>query len=241
MNVGALWPDLSQRMFAPELMDAPDCDPGRLQRSYRELALINQWLARARHLLTRHVLDHVARTPERPARFVDVGCGGGDVLAFMQARVRARRLPLQLVGVDLDPRAVSFARARLGPRSDVRVLEGSALALEELGLPFDYVFCNHMLHHFPDQEVPQVLAALHHAAGRRLLVSDLLRSPWAYAGYSLLAGVLFHRSYTFHDGRLSIRKGFHPDELARAAQTAGIAGAQVGTLAPGRVYLLADR
>jgi 2-polyprenyl-3-methyl-5-hydroxy-6-metoxy-1,4-benzoquinol methylase len=234
------WPDLSQRLFAPELMDAPDCDPAHLRRSYLELGLINRWLSRARELLERHVLAHAARTPERSARFVDVGCGGGDLLAFVHQRCRTLGLRFQLVGVDLDPRAVSFARARLAGLPDVQILPGSALALADLGLRFDYVFCNHLLHHFPDAEVPSVLRALAHAAGRRLLVSDLLRSPWSYLGYSAIAPLLFHRSYTVHDGRLSIRKGFHPDELSRAAATAGIQHAHVGTLPPGRIYLVAD-
>jgi 2-polyprenyl-3-methyl-5-hydroxy-6-metoxy-1,4-benzoquinol methylase len=240
----ALWPDLSHRHFAPEQMDAPDCDPARLDQTYNELASINHWLSRARTLLSRHVLAHAARTPDRPVRFADVGCGGGDLLPFMHQRARDLGLRMEIVGVDANPRAVSFARARLGllglDRCGVSILQGSAFALDDVGPPFDYVFCNHLLHHFPDGEVPQVLGALHRASQRRLLVSDLLRSPAAYAGYTALAAFFFHSSYTFDDGRLSIRKGFHPSELVQAASSAGISRAEVGTLAPGRVYLVAD-
>jgi hypothetical protein len=44
-------------------------------------------------------------------------------------------------------------------------------------------------------------------------MNDLKRSNLAYLGFTIFSGLLTHRSYHFHDGRLSIKRGFLPEEL----------------------------
>jgi hypothetical protein len=56
-----------------------------------------------------------------------------------------------------------------------------------------------------------VIAAVFEALKRArvgILLNDLARSPWGYLGYTIFTGLLLHRSFAFHDGRLSIRRGF---------------------------------
>jgi SAM-dependent methyltransferase len=236
--------DFPQRRFTAELMDAPDCDEQRLRQSYVELAAINRWLSRAPSLLDRYVLaDLPALTrgaPQRTIRVVDAGCGGGDVLAWLHRRAQALHLDLDLIGVDRDPRAVRFARERHGERPGLRFVEGSLYDLATIAPPADYVFCNHVLHHFADRDVPAVLASLFAATGRRLLINDLARSRLSYLAFTLLAALACRKSYTFHDGRLSIQKGFQEGELVAAAQRAQLPRPLVATCAPGRIFLVAD-
>jgi hypothetical protein len=44
-------------------------------------------------------------------------------------------------------------------------------------------------------------------------MNDLKRSNWAYLGFTIFSGLLTRRSFHFYDGRLSIRRGFLPEEL----------------------------
>lgn len=227
---------LAERVFVPEAIDG-DCDPERLRRTYSHLAIINRLLSRMRGLLGRHVLDDVARRGGT-ASVLEVGCGGGDVLAWLAAAGARRGLRLRLRGIDSDPRAAARARAALAHRPDILVEHA---ALSELGTgAADYVFCNHVLHHVPPDRVVAVLRKLRAAARRRLLVNDLERSWLAYGLYTALAGALFHRSYVWSDGRLSIRKGFRRGELARACAEAGFPGTtRVGRCFPWRVVIAA--
>ncbi|MCG5053403.1 MAG: methyltransferase [Myxococcales bacterium] len=229
-------PNFAERLFVPELMDDPHCDAETLSRTYRDLAFINATLSRMKALLVRYVLDDVA-TPGHAAHVVEVGCGGGDVLAWLAAEAQRRGLSLALTGVDSDARALAAARGRLERAPGVQVAD---VPLTELAsLRPDYVFCNHVLHHVAPNEVGEVLVTMQKACRRRLLVNDLHRSRFAYASYTVLAAALFRKSFAYHDGRLSIRKGFLPEELRTIAAHAGLPSqTQVGTLFPGRVFLV---
>lgn len=226
-----------ERIFVAEAIDDPDCDAETLRRTHAHLAIINTTLSRMGHLLRRHVLDD-ALAVGGSATVLEFGCGGGDMLASL-ARAGARAgADLRLVGLDSDPRAVARAKQILAPHANASVKQGS---IEDLALfSADYVFCNHVLHHFSPSDVVPALRQLRLAARRRLLVNDLERSAAAYWLYSALARAVFHRSFVYADGRLSIRKGFRVSELEAACRQAGFPpDFRVVRLPPWRVVITA--
>jgi len=227
-----------ERLYVGEAMDAPDADPGKLRRSYAQLALINAWLSRMAGLLRRHVLTPAARMAGSPT-VMEVGCGGGDVLLWLARAARAQGTRLSLVGVDADERALETARKTLAGVPELRLRRATIADLPSLE-PADFVFCNHVLHHVPPAEIPVALATLRRTAKRRLLVNDLERSSIAYALFSGLASVAFTDSFVRSDGLLSIRKGFRAHELAAACAEAGFPSAtRILRLFPWRVVILA--
>lgn len=80
---------------------------------------------------------------------LDVGCGGGHLLAHV-----ADRYPgVSLHGIDLLPRQVARANARLGAKGlGGRVVEGSALDLPYAGGQFDVVVSVASIKHWPEPE-----------------------------------------------------------------------------------------
>jgi len=233
-----LLPDLSRRALLPELMDDPHCDADRLLRTVRQFALINRLVSRYRTILTDGVLDDMARDPGRAYHLVDVGAGGCDIGCWLLRRAQSRGLQLRMTAIDADSRITEDARRRCRGVEGLTILEGNLFDVID-GMSFDYVFANHLLHHLQDVAIVKLLAAVGGKARRASIFSDLLRSRAAYAGYSLLAGLCWHRSFAWYDGRLSIRKGFLPDELLSLARRSGcLPAAQVTTHFPGRVVLL---
>jgi len=81
------------------------------------------------------------------ARVLDVGCGGGQRLAFL-----AEALPdAELCGLDLSPRQVARAARRTRTHGDrVTVVEGSALDLPFDDGHFDLVVSFGSIKHWPD-------------------------------------------------------------------------------------------
>ena len=79
----------------------------------------------------------------------------------------------------------------------------------------DVVTCSQLLHHFADDEIPDVLRELDRVAREWVVVADLRRSWLAACGFWLVSWPLgFHR-VTRHDGFVSVLRGFTGDELAR--------------------------
>ena len=234
-----VFPSFEHRIYAPEQMDAPDCDADKLRRTYTQLSIINRGLSRMRGLLAKHVLEDIKRVGG-PATIVEVGCGGGDVLAWLAKCTAGFDAPVRLVGIDSEARAVARARHKLARFPNVSVVQGGIDDIANLSGGADYVFCNHMLHHIPPQDLVAVLRSLRAAAGRRLLINDLERSQVAYVLYTGLAALAFHRSFVFSDGRLSIRKGFRVPELQQACLEAGYdPGFSVTRVWPWRVVITA--
>ncbi len=81
------------------------------------------------------------------ARLLDVGCGGGHLLAHFAKQ----RSDIRLTGIDLSPDQVKRARRRLSPdqaRTDVH--QGSALELPFPDAQFDAVYSMASIKHWPD-------------------------------------------------------------------------------------------
>jgi SAM-dependent methyltransferase len=82
-------------------------------------------------------------------RVLDVGCGPGT---------NARHfLHCEYLGVDINPAYIRDAERRFGPR--FRVADVTSIQAE-LGLGFDCILANSLLHHLPDDAVDRLLRHL---------------------------------------------------------------------------------
>jgi len=232
--------DFHHRWNGVELMDDPACDERLLRRTLGQFRLMNRLVSRYRHVLSRWVLRDMQRAPERAYHLVDVGAGGCDIALWLMAAARRRGLTLRITALDNDPRAVAFARERAGHIAGLDIRRGDLAALAVCG-EVDYVFSNHVMHHLPDPVVYETMRLMHRVADRCWMASDLQRSPWAYAGFQLL-GRFFRDSFTFEDGKRSIRRGFTAAEWQAGLAGAGLATeTRVETLRPGRVLAVGSR
>jgi SAM-dependent methyltransferase len=111
----------------------------RLWDALRDTYAIASGPARLGGLLARWVFDVNVRVAPTPPRVIEVGCGYGDLLAYL----RARGCTVQ--GVDLDARAADVA-ADLGVPVHVGTLED----LQAPPRAFDVAVLCHSLEHVPD-------------------------------------------------------------------------------------------
>lgn len=220
-------PDLGRRATGPELLDlgVPEADA---LESLSDLRFVNRWLGN-RAALRRAVAPHLARPG---ARLLDVGCGSADVTAYL---AREAGPAVRAVGLDLKP-----LHLRDAPRDVARVV-GDVRALPFGPRTFDVVTASLFLHHFDAHELPALLASLFERARGALVVSDLRRARVPYAFGRLAFRALFRSRVSVEDGLLSIRRGFHEEELQEACRAAGLPEPSIRRTWPYRLLMLVER
>jgi 2-polyprenyl-3-methyl-5-hydroxy-6-metoxy-1,4-benzoquinol methylase len=207
------FPDLQRRNTSDkEILELPGQDLNLTRRTIRQFKLINWLFSGSLGLIREHFFSVMEEDPDRQYTLLDLGAGGCDIAIAAVREARRRGLKLNITALDNDPRTLAVAQQAIRHYPEIRSVEGNALDLSRLG-SFDFVFSNHLLHHLAWDEIKKVLEQLSVQTRIAFVMSDLKRSNWAYLGFTLLSPLLTPRSFHFHDGRLSIRRGFLPEEL----------------------------
>jgi 2-polyprenyl-3-methyl-5-hydroxy-6-metoxy-1,4-benzoquinol methylase len=194
-------------------MDAPDCDPLKLERTYRQFGLVNRLFSGWRQLYVRELRPLLS--PTTVTTVLDIGSGGGDLARLLALWSRKDKLLLEVTGIDPDARAYSFAANR-PHHSTVSFAQADSSDLVREGRRFDVVISNHVIHHLQPAELTRLLADSVALARRLCLHNDLRRSPAAYGLFSL-AALPFRGSFIRSDGLISIRRSYTPAELTDTA------------------------
>jgi 2-polyprenyl-3-methyl-5-hydroxy-6-metoxy-1,4-benzoquinol methylase len=195
---------------AIEEMDRPDCDPVRLDRTYRQFALVNRVLSGWQGLYRSKVRPLLSATG--PATLLDIGCGGGDLALLFARWAAADGIDLRVTGIDPDERAYRFAADR-EPAPGVQFRQATSDELVAEGRAYDVVISNHVLHHLNAGELQSLLGDSSALALRAAFHNDLRRSAPAYALFAA-AALPLTGSYIRRDGLTSIRRSYTVPELA---------------------------
>ena len=194
-----------------ELMDDPDCDPDRLAATLRRFDAVNRlwsgWAA-----LYRDRLGPFLASLERPARVLDLGSGGGDLVARLAGTAERDGLDVRWIGADPDERALAVARARASSRIEFRATDASSL--RAAGERFDAVVSNHVLHHLGSAELAGFASDSLALTDGIALHSDIRRSRTAYGLYAIGVTPLAPGTFLRTDGLRSIRRSYRAQELA---------------------------
>jgi len=223
-SLPGLLPDLRERATEPELLDA-ELPASEVRKSLADLRLVNRWLSGRRGLL-RAVAPHL---PER-GRLIDVGCGSGDVAAYLSTGLGR---PVFTVGVDVKP-----LHLREAPPV-VRCVAADAWRLPFRDASFDVVTASLFLHHFDEAELGPLLRELARVGRRAIVVSDLERALVPFVFARLVFPLVFKTGVSVHDGLVSIRRAFREAELRAGFAAAGLGGVAIRRQFPYRLLAVA--
>lgn len=196
-----------------ELMDDPSCDPARLAATYRRFGLVNRLIS-GWGTVWRETLAPRLHARGRPVRILDLGSGGGDLVARLAALARRDGLVAELVGADPDPRAHAVASKRRVAGA-VFVCTDSA-GLLAAGERFDAVVSNHVLHHLDAPALTAFARDSRSLASDIVLHGDIARGRVAYGLYGVGIAPLAAGTFLRTDGLRSIRRSYRAGELADA-------------------------
>jgi 2-polyprenyl-3-methyl-5-hydroxy-6-metoxy-1,4-benzoquinol methylase len=213
-----------------EFMDADDCDPGRLERTYQQFRIVNGLVSGWRRVYRRWIRPRL--DDRRPATLLDIGFGGGDISRALAGWAARDGRALQVTAIDPDERALRHVRGL--PDAGVRFEQASSADLVARGDRYDMVISNHLLHHL-DTASLRALLADSRALSRGLVVhNDLSRGRAGYGLYAVATLPFARGSFIHQDGLLSIRRSYRRPEL----QSAVPPGWRVRSMFPQRLLLL---
>ena len=206
---------LAARVREDEQMDDASLAPDEYARVLNDLERVNVWTFAARP-----TLDFLARGTKGMTGFslLDVGFGQGDMLRRIGRWAKKKGLNAELVGVDLNEKSETVARAATPADLPIDYRTGD---YADQGR-FDFIVSSLVTHHMTDNQLLAFLRHMEKESARGWLVNDLHRRLFPYLGFPLLARLLRVHRIVREDGQLSIARSFRPEEWESILAEAGL-------------------
>lgn len=216
-----MWPDLSHRSTELEWMDHQELSDSELKEVLGFLTLTNRYFGGCRTILS--VLGQWEKFWQKgdTIHFLDVGTGGADIPIAIHRWTARRGYRVHITGVDKAPGIVEFARRRVARFKNINICQADIFEWAAKGHSYDYVIGSLFLHHVPEVQIPGLLKCWDRMARRGLIVSDLVRSPWAYWAVWLLSRLAGNKIVQ-SDGPLSVCRAFSKEDLEGYRRLSGL-------------------
>lgn len=225
--------DFSRRADLPELMDDPGVDFETFRACLVDLAKVNRATFAYRPTLA--FLNRIHAQGlwplDRPVVILDVGSGYGDMLRLIGQWARARSLDVRLLGLDRNPWAARSAERVFGSNG----IQWLSEDLFEHKGGADIIVSSLFTHHLDDPSLVRFLEWQEVNARIGWFINDLLRHPFSYYGFSLLARLMLWHRFVVHDGPVSIRRAFRPEDWTVLLARAGVREAKIEPWFPFRL------
>jgi ubiquinone/menaquinone biosynthesis C-methylase UbiE len=229
-------PDFSKRSLQLERIDTGEYTPEEYETFLREIRIINRLIGDAR-ALKRTLLKEISTTQTDAFSVLDVGAGSGELLRVSAEFARRNKLSASLFGLDLNEQSAVAVRAESGKYPEINSIRGDAFSLPFADKSFDFAFSSLFTHHFPDEQIVDILREMSRVARRGVFVVDLHRHPVAYRLYRMFCTVAKISPLVREDGSLSVLRSFVPSELEELGRKAGLKGISVARISPFRLVL----
>ena len=205
--------DFSKRSYEKELLDRTDIPFEDIKQNMRELDFINRHLGG--HKITidgfKSFSGNIGNQNRLKISICEIGCGGGDNLRVAEKYFNRHKIPVDLLGVDINPHCIEFAKSKRSNKN-IRFFASDYKLMQFKRKP-DIIFCSLFTHHFADTEVMEILKWMKENSVIGFFVNDLHRHPFAYYSIKWLTK-LFSKNYLVkNDAPLSVLRGFKRKEL----------------------------
>ena len=226
-----------RRSLDLELMDLPGRSPEVLEGDLRNLRIINRCLGAYGAVLGG--LDRLVRNhPLHRVSVLDVGTGSGDIAASIARWARRRGMKAHITALDPDPVTIRVAANHTRAFAEIAPVRADGGVPPFRADSFDFVLASQLLHHFDEKSIVSVLKTWSGLARRAIIISDLLRDPFAYHGIRVLTKLFTRNVMTLTDAPLSVHRSFTMTEWRDLIRRAELGPAQVFPVFPFRVVAL---
>jgi SAM-dependent methyltransferase len=219
----------------PELLEQGIGMPEDVAINLAEMTRINRWLG-GNPALTRYLYPLLLRSQvsQKLTTLIDLGGGSGDMARMITNWACRREINIRALPLDLELRNLLAASFHHG-------LQANALTLPFGDQSVDFFISSLFLHHLSPEQIIALLRETARCVRRAVVMSDLVRGSLPHIAFNLTRPVFARHPITFHDGLLSIRRAYRPDELLALACEAGLPQARVHLRFPWRMTLVIEQ
>ena len=213
----------AQRATDPEIMDDFTCSGEVVERTLRELDVINQFLGGNSVTMSGLIEMVKLRSPAGdPITIADLGCGSGDLLRRFARYARQRAMPVRLIGIDANPSIVDYARKHSVDYPEISFESADVLSSEFAMKDYDIICGTLFFHHFDDDTLSRLFPQLVRQAKLGVLINDIHRHWLAYHSIRWLTRWFSSSSMVRYDAPLSVQRAFTRADWKRVFDQAGI-------------------
>ena len=225
--------DFSRRARMLEMMDDPEVGFETWRACLVDLAKVNRMTLAYRPTIAflNRIHGGGLWPNDRPAVILDVGSGYADTLRKIGKWAKARNLDVRLQALDLNPWSERAAERVPGSAGIEFISEN---LFDHRG-GADIILSSLFTHHLDDMEVIRFLEWQEVNARIGWFINDLLRHPFSWIGFALLSRVMLWHRFVVHDGPVSIRRAFRPEDWTVLLAKAGVHQAHIESWFPFRL------
>ena len=218
-------PDFRSRAQLTELMDEP-CTRDQLRGCLRDIARINRWTFATRPVLhwLNGFIENLKYSPPAhavPLRILDVGSGYGDSLRRIEQWATARRINVELIGLDLNPDACAIAAEVTPPSSRIQWVSTDIFHYVP-PRPIHLVTSSLFTHHLADDQIVRFLIWMERNAELGWFINDLSRAPIPYLVIRVVGKLARLHPFVQYDAPVSVARSFVPVDWQSLCSAAGL-------------------
>lgn len=213
---------LSHRSVKSEYMDDFSSGGEELSEALRHLRRLNRIFGASGPILygIKELWIRSGRAPQ--LHIMDIGAGSGEINRQIVRWADRNGIGLRITLVDMTEEACREARKIFKDEPRVEAIRTNVFEIGEDAA--DILISSQFLHHFADEELPEVTGHMLRSSRLGVVVSDIHRHWISWSAVWLTTRLISTNRYIRHDGPLSVAKGFRSQDWKRLGLELGHCG-----------------
>jgi|SRR5690554_1113224 len=200
-----------------EIMDNIDFKGVEMHNLLNDLRFVNKWLGGNKTTISgiKKILKNHPKNKE--ITILDIGCGDGEMLRNCAEFGRKNGFIFNCIGIDFNQNILKLAEDKSRNYSNINFQKTDVL-LEVDQIPTaDITLFTLFLHHFENDDIERLLNRSLNKTNIAVIINDLHRNKLAFTLFKWFSKILLNTKTAYHDGLVSIARGFNSRELKSIA------------------------
>jgi ubiquinone/menaquinone biosynthesis C-methylase UbiE len=222
-----LLPPLARAAGVLEIIDGPPVPFKDMASCMMDISRVNA-LFGGRLVTMIHVKRLLETLPaDRLVTVLDVGTGAGDIPRELVRWARRQGRRIRVFALDRDAATLRVATQVVRDYPEIIFVRGDALSLPIRPEAVDLTISAMTLHHLEPDAGVRYLTEMDRVARVGFVVNDLVRSRVAHWVVWLITRFITRSAISRHDGPLSVKRSYTPEEVNGLCEQAGLKGVEV--------------